>query len=267
MVALVPEVRAALTSAVVDGTTVRLAGKLDRGTYTATDKALRALGGTWNRKAGAHVFPSAPGEALAALLASGAVPAMPKAPHRVEGYFATPDALAQLVIEAYTDTPSLSLFARVLEPSAGDGALVRAVRRVNPAVEVVAVEPSGERAARIDGDGGLVTVQVDRFEEVARRHLQVEARPFDAVVMNPPFALPGAPSAWIDHVELAWSLLRPGGRLTAIVPAGFTYRADRRHRALRERVADLGGWRALPEKSFAASGTDVATVVIWMEKP
>lgn len=267
MSALADEVRTALAEAVVDGATVRLVGKLDRRTYAATDKALRALGGKWDRKAGAHVFPSAPGEALAALLAGGAMPAIPKAPHQVEGYFATPDALAQLVVEAYTDIPSLSLFARVLEPSAGDGALVRAVRRVNPAVEVVAVEPSGERAARIDGDSGLVRVQVDRFEEVARRHLQVGARPFDAVVMNPPFALPGVPSAWIDHVELAWSLLRTGGRLTAIVPAGFTYRTDRKHHAIRERVESLGDWRALPEKSFATSGTDVATVAIWMEKP
>ncbi|ONH62310.1 hypothetical protein CcI49_02730 [Frankia sp. CcI49] len=267
MVALVPEVRAALTSAVVDGTTVRLAGKLDRGTYTATDKALRALGGTWNRKAGAHVFPSAPGEALAALLASGSVPAMPKAPHQVEGYFATPDALAQLVVEAYTDIPDLSPFARVLEPSAGDGALVRAIRRVNPVVEVVAVEPNAERAARIDDGSGLVNVQADRFEDVALRHLQAEARPFDAVVMNPPFTLPGAASAWIDHIELAWPLLWPGRSLTAIVPAGFTYRTDRRHRSLRERVEQYGRWRALPEKSFAASGTDVATVAIWMEKP
>ncbi|MEX5635776.1 methyltransferase [Parafrankia sp. FMc2] len=267
MSALAAEVHAALAAAVVDGATVRLVGQLDRKTYAATDKALRALGGKWDRKAGAHVFPGSPGEALAAMLASGQAPAMPKAPHQIESYFATPDALAQLVVEAYTDVPGLSPFARVLEPSAGDGALVRAVRRVNPGVEVVAVEPNAERAGRIDDGSGLVTVQTETFETVARRHGQIEARPFDAVVMNPPFTLPGAATAWIDHVNLAWSLLRPGGRLTAIVPAGFTYRTDRKHRDLREWVGLLGGWRELPEKSFTASGTDVATVAIWMEKP
>lgn len=267
MSALTEEVRSALAEAVVDGTTVRLVGKLDRRTYVAADKALRSLGGAWDRKAGGHVFPSEPGEALAAMLTDGQVPALPKPRHKVEGYFATSDALAQLLVEAYTDIPSLSPFARVLEPSAGDGALVRAIRRVNPTVEVVAVEPNAERAARIDDGSGLVKVQVDRFEDMARRHLQAEARPFDAVVMNPPFTLPGAPSAWIDHIDLAWPLLWPGRSLTVIVPAAFTYRTDRRHRAIREQVEQYGRWRALPEKSFTASGTDVATVVIWMEKP
>jgi predicted RNA methylase len=267
MRALAAEVHSALASAVVEGTTVRLVGQLDRKTYVAADKALRALGGKWNRTAGGHVFTSAPGEALATMLADGQAPAMPKAPHQVEGYFATPDALAQLVVEAYTDVADLPPHARVLEPSAGDGALVRAIRRVNPTVEVVAVEPNAERAARIDDGGGQVTVQAERFEDVARRHAQAQARLFDAVVMNPPFTLPGAPSAWIDHVELAWSLLRAGGRATAIVPAGLTYRTDRKHRAVRERVERHGRWRALPERSFAASGTDVSTVAIWLEKP
>lgn len=267
MSTITDEVRSALAAAVIDGTTVRLAGRLDRKTYAAADKALRALGGTWNRKAGGHVFPSAPGEALATMLASGQAPALPKARHQVEGYFATPDALAQLVVETYTVIPDLSVHARVLEPSAGDGALVRAVRRVNPAVEVVAVEPNTERAARIDDGSGLVSVQAERFEDVARRHAQVQAWPFDAVVMNPPFALPGAATAWIDHVDLALSLVRPGGRVTAIVPAGFTYRTDRKHQRIRDQVEQFGGWRALPEKSFTTSGTDVATAVIWMERP
>jgi len=131
MTALAPEVRDALTAAVVEGNTVRLAGQLDRKAYTATDKALRALGGTWNRKAGGHVFATSPAKALAAVLSGGQVP---KPAHQVEGYFATPDALAQLVAEVYTDIPGLSASSRVLEPSAGDGALVRAIRRVSPHV-------------------------------------------------------------------------------------------------------------------------------------
>ncbi len=266
MTTLAPEVHRALASAVVEGTTVRFAGQLDRKIYTAADKVLRGLGGTWDRKARAHVFTVDPAVALASVLAGGEVPKVAD-PKKAEAYFATPDLLAQLVVEAYTHVAELSPFSRVLEPSAGDGALVRAIRRVNPRVEVVAVEPNAERAEHAKVDSGQVTVQVGRFEDVASRHAATQARPFDAVVMNPPFALPGAPTAWIDHVDLAWSMTRPGGRVTAIVPAGFTYRQDRRHTRIRTQVEQHGGWRELPEQSFAASGTNIATVVIWMEKP
>ncbi|WP_143229950.1 DNA methyltransferase family protein [Actinophytocola xanthii] len=89
---------------------------------------------------------------------------------------------------------------------------------------------------------------------------------FDAVVMNPPFSVPGHPTIWIDHVRLAWRLLTPGGRLTAIVPNGYTFRSDRRHTAIRALVEQVGGTHvALPDDAFGTRG--VRAVLLTMDKP
>jgi hypothetical protein len=36
--------------------------------------------------------------------------------------------------------------------------------------------------------------------------------------MNPPFAVPGHPTIWIDHVRLAWRLLNPSSTDSSIHP-------------------------------------------------
>jgi hypothetical protein len=264
--AITSEVRAALAAAVVDGSHLRLVGELDRKAYAAVDKALQALGGKWDRKVRAHVFPSNPTDALAAVLATGEAGKVPKTPKQVEAYFATPDTLADEVVRGDAGLVDAPAGFRVLEPSAGDGALIRAIRRASPAADIVAIEPNRERADRCLIGAGHIAILHSTLEESVQHGVDGLA-PFDAVVMNPPFALPGAATAWIDHVDLAWSLVRPGGRLASIVPNGFTYRQDRKHCRIRSQVEALGGWRSLSDGSFASSGTDIHTAVIWMDKP
>lgn len=184
---------------------------------------------------------------------------------RAPGYFPTPAPLASCLVGELTGIADLPAGARVLEPSAGDGALVRAILAANPQVQVAAVEPNRDLTTVLmrstAGLPGEVTVYRVPFEVWAAADRGL----FDAVVMNPPFALPGEPTVWIDHVNLAWSLLRPGGRLVAIVPGGLEFREDGRHRAVRALVAEHGGWQQLPEGSFAASGAEVRTCAIYLD--
>ena len=83
--------------------------------------------------------------------------------------------------------------------------------------------------------------------------------------MNPPFAVTGAPNIWIDHVQLAYELLAPGGRVTAIVPVSLLERTDRRHTAIRTLTQQHGGAARLPAGAFKASGTAVNTAVMWLD--
>jgi hypothetical protein len=107
---------------------------------------------------------------------------------------------------------------------------------------------------------------VDTFEAWAFRVRREER--FDLVVMNPPFSVPENKTIWIDHVRIAFDLLKPGGALMAIVPNGFTFRQDTRHEALRGMVENFGGWRSLPEGSFAETGAPgIRTVLLWLERP
>lgn len=251
-------VKEILVDADIDGTLLRLPQYLDRADYKAVDKTLRALGGQWNRRRRAHVFDSDPSQAIALVLEGDDVPS----PARTrEGFVATPDALAEHVVATYSGlAPDAS--ARILEPSAGDGALVNAVLAHAPSSRVVAVEPNPERARGIVQHPSI-TVHGDTFEHYATTTPAL----FDAIVMNPPFSNTDSRTVWIDHLRLAWDLLAPGGRLTTILPAGFTFRRDSRHTSARNLVTSHGGYHELAAGSFTASGSNINAVVAWLARP
>lgn len=46
--------------------------------------------------------------------------------------------------------------------------------------------------------------------------------------MNPPFSVPGAKTAYIDHILHGFSFLAPGGVLTTIAPDHFIRHEDQR---------------------------------------
>lgn len=246
-------------SSEIDGVQLRLTcGQLARPDYVAVNKALEAMGGKWNRKAAAHVFEFDPTDVVSAFINGGP---LAKPARTAEGYVPTPPPLAAEIVAEYSNVPALGAGASVLEPSAGDGAFVSAILAANAYVAVVAVEPNLSRLSKVE-DLHRVRRVHGAFEDFAA---QTGGR-FDAVVMNPPFAVPGQPSIWIDHVRLAFDLLAPNGRLAAIVPSGLMHRQDRRHREMREFVETHGGYEQLPDDAFKASGTGVRTVVVWLDR-
>jgi len=165
--------------------------------------------------------------------------------------FVTPKELAQRVIEAAEIQPG----HRILEPSAGTGALLSA----------------------IPGDTCRVAVEINQALAGARRlHQLADVRccdflqcngdlgKFDRVVMNPPFA----DQADIDHVTHALHFLKPGGKLVAIMSAGVSFRQDRKATQFRETIERLGGTiEDLPDDSFKQSGTSVRTVLVEVSTP
>ncbi len=252
-------VRSTLARASVAGLYVTIPEPVDPADFDRVRQALQALGGTWSRGRG-YRFASDPRPVLAAAVATSRVPA----PRRVtEGYVRTPAPLARDLAGRYAGLAGSRPGIRVLEPSAGDGPLVAAVLAANPAAAVVALEPNANRAAAIPRDE-RVTVVTTTLETYATT---TPGGQFDVVVMNPPFAVPGHPALWIDHVRTAWGMLAPGGRLVAVVPSTFAHGGDRRTAALRELIADHGGTGALPPGAFAASGTDVHACVVWADRP
>lgn len=173
------------------------------------------------------------------------------AERRIPGFFPTPRALARLVVER----AEIAAGHRVLEPSAGAGHLVDAIRAAAPAAALTLVEFSQCLRAHLIGRG--LSLAGDDF-------LAFEGGPFDRVVMNPPFE--GGQD--VEHVRHAFGLLAPGGRLVAIMSAGPFFRSDRRSREFREWLDELGGDREdLPAGAFQASErpTGVRTVLVTID--
>jgi predicted RNA methylase len=192
-----------------------------------------------------------------------------------DGFVRTPDPLAEKMCNAHPELGSFPRDARVLEPSAGDGALVRWILDTDSDVHVVAVEPSSERT-----DGlyqlakefpGRVTVHVMTFEAFELAHTGGhlgDPDPFDAVIMNPPFGDSSRDLVWVDHVRLAWELLRPGAQLVSIVPNGYGFRNDKAHKDMRAWAQERGvRYEQLGRDAFEASGCGVSAGMLTLVKP
>ena len=230
----------------VTGSHVRIVRALDRKLYVEVNAALDALGGTWNRKAKAHVFDNDPSDAIADVLVDGGF----HDKKRDLQQFFTPPGLAKEVV-ARADVKGLL----VLEPSAGEGALAYEALRQG-AEKVTCIEKDALLIRDLQ-KGGLDALEgdflVDGFFGVT----------WPRIVMNPPFTR----QQDIAHVTRAFGLLAPGGKLVAIMSAGVEFRSDRKTNAFRELVASVGGTiERLPEGSFESSGTSVRTVIVEMTK-
>lgn len=165
------------------------------------------------------------------------------APRAVTAFqlFQTPAELARRLV----DTLDLKPGARVLEPSAGLGRILDALKS-HGAAEVVAVEIAASCAGELfkQDRPGVRILQRDFLALTPE-----ETGLFDYVAMNPPFHM----RADVRHIEHALRFLKPGGRCAALC-------FDTHHRAtaLRDR-ADT--WEPLPAGLFGKEGTGVATVL------
>lgn len=119
------------------------------------------------------------------------------------GQFFTPDWVAQELVRLYFG--DLTLCDRVLEPSCGHGAFLRAIPDHVPAI---GVEVDPDLAARAVASTGR-PVLVGDF-----RHLELAFRP-TLVLGNPPFKQ-GLVQAFLER---AWELLPNDGRVGFILPA------------------------------------------------
>lgn len=203
-----------------------------------------------------------------------------------DGFVRTPASLADDIVSGHRDIGALPPGARVLEPSAGDGALVRAILDNDADAHVVAVEPNGPRADALDAiDGekpeyaGRVTVFRGTLEDFAA-HVEwcrgpgagsnrtADGEPFDAAIMNPPFGDSSRADVWIDHVRIVWGMLRDGAQLVSIVPPSYAFRGDKAHKGFRAWAESNGAsYEALPGQPFAESGTGTRAGVLTVNRP
>lgn len=255
-----PAAHAVLQNAWCEGVAVKLPPTpLDRAIYDEVNEVLVRLGGKWKTNRKAHIFDFYdPAPLLAAVQASGLMP--PKNP---TAFFPTPKPLVADMLRVAEVAGLHSRLthdrrkARILEPSAGTGAIADAVCVACDA-EIDCCEVLDLNRAVLESKGHVVVA--DDFLSWNPGAV------YDAIVMNPPFSLPGDKQAWLTHLLHAWSLLKDGGRLVCIAPAGARFRSDARLEAARDLILQYGGIDDIPAGTFKESGTGVATAFLWMNR-
>jgi len=132
---------------------------------------------------------------------------MLRPPHDSFQFYPTPVAIANKM------ATMLNSRSQILEPSAGNGALVEAYRRViegeypRSRADIYVCEVSETFRRQLANDGSIIFGSDFLTADI-------EGRRFDGILMNPPFH--GA----YKHIRRAVGLLRPKGRLVALLPTG-----------------------------------------------
>lgn len=237
------DVLAVLSRAEAAGNAVTLTGQLDRKLYERTNKALEAAGGKWNRKAKAHLFDADATERIEQMLATGSI----EVPKDEFNFFPSPPAVVARLLALADIRPGM----RVLEPSAGKGAIAYACADAGATVDCYELMEANFVA--LAGDARLGPVRHMDFLT------QAPEASYDRVVMNPPFLK----QRDIKHVLHALKFLKPGGLLVSVMASSVTFRDNRLTQDFRDLVRARGGdIEALPDGSFKASGTNVNTVIV-----
>lgn len=157
-------------------------------------------------------------------------------------FYPSPKAVVDFVFDHRLELRSGDL---VLEPSCGDGAILDRLARVD-GVHAVGVEVDYQRAQVCHLKGH--TVMCMNFLEFEPH------RPFDWVIMNPPFV----GRHYLKHIQKAIECLKVGGTLVAILPASAWYD----HGELPTSGGrDWDTWRDLPVGSFSSVGVNIPTGV------
>ena len=232
-----------LSRASVDGESLFLVGQLDRQMYVKVNKVLEAAGGKWNRKAKAHVFDRPAADRIDEIILSGEV----EVPTDEYNYFPSPPSVVARLLEL----ADIERGMRVLEPSAGKGAIAYACAESGATVDCYELMESNFVALA----GDIKFCSVRNMDFLA----QAPEASYDRVVMNPPFAK----QQDIKHVLHALKFLKPDGLLVSVMASSVTFRDNKLTQEFRDLIRQRGGEiEALPDGAFKESGTNVRTVIV-----
>ncbi len=126
----------------------------------------------------------------------------------------------------------------------------------------------GSQRVRLeDADGNRISSYYDRSELVPVAQNGGWSG-YDRIIMNPPFS----DGRDIQHVQHAYNLLRPGGRIVAIMGEGAFFQSNKRAEGFREWLESVGGTtEKLPDGSFMDPSlpvnTGVAARMVVIDKP
>lgn len=238
------KVEEVLQQCTVDDNVVRLPGiQLERNQYLDVKKRLELIGGKWKGgKVQGFVFESNP-TGLLYQISNGEKRDLKKEFQ----FFETPDHLADRLVELAeikdTDT--------VLEPSAGRGAIVKAIHREFPATNVFGYE-------LMDINQSFL-VKLDHFRLLGSNFLEECDTSFDVIVANPPFSK----NQDIDHIKHMFGHLKPGGRLVSIASKHWQFAEGKKEKAFKEWIDEVeADVYNVDRGEFKDSGTMIETCII-----
>jgi len=233
----------------VEGLVVKLPeGQLERKLYQEVAKALELIGGKWKGgKVFGFVFQTDPTDLLNEI-ANGEKRNLKKEFQ----FFATPEGLADKLV----DYANLKHHDVILEPSAGQGAIIKAINKATSAVPYCYELMDVNRIILVKS-GLDFTLLGDDF----LAHNKKES--FTKIIANPPFTN----NQDIDHLMKMYDCLMPSGRLVCITSNSWANGSQKKQVAFREWLDNVGAEiEDIDAGTFKESGTMVGGKIVIINK-
>lgn len=249
------EMQAVLQNCTVDGLVVKLPPEqLDRKVYAEVKQALELIGGKWKGgKTYGFVFKTDPTDLLKQI-ASGEKRNLKKEYQ----FFATPAALAERMVDLAQIGESEDLpYGDILEPSAGQGAIIKAIHETTELITVHCYEPMEVNK--------LVLGKMDGVKWLGNDFLLADPGIlYDRIVANPPFTK----NQDIDHILKMYSVLKPGGIMVTLSSPSWQYGSQKKQVEFKKWLKEVNAYlQDIPEGAFKESGTSIRTILIKIVKP
>lgn len=240
-----------LQKCTVDGNIVRLPeGQLDRKLYQEVAKSLELIGGKWKGgKVMGFIFPNDPTELLEQI-ANGENRNLKKEFQ----FFATPDDVSDWIVNEFA---FLQSNFKVLEPSAGQGSIIKAIQRLIPEINVDYCELMDVNRTFLSKIPNTTFLQDDFLT------LNGKENYYDLIVANPPFSK----NQDIDHIRKMHECLNKGGRIVTIASTHWQLSNNKKETEFRNWLEKLeASTYYFPKGTFKESGTMVSSVLIVIDK-
>lgn len=172
-------------------------------------------------------------------------------------FFATPPALAQRLVElAELNEHDGRGFGSILEPSAGQGAIVKAIHEATGYTSVIGYELMEENRR--------ILKKVHALHVIGEDFLQAdESSKYDYIIANPPFSK----NQDIDHIRKMYAVCEDGGRIVTVASKHWQYSNNKKEKQFREWLYDVDARIIdLDAGEFKESGTSIAACIIIINK-
>jgi len=223
---------------------------LDRNLYLKVNKVIELIGGKWNRAKKGHIFQIDVNvdNILNNIITYGEVIDTKKEYQ----FFRTPLNIVNMLI----GLANISKDDIILEPSAGDGAIVNELKKIIPISNIHLFELNTEMYDKYLRPIYMMSHNID--------FLQTETKPlYNKVIMNPPFSK----QQDVDHIYHAFSCLKNDGILVSIVSESPFFRENKKSIDFRLWLDNVNAEvLELDCGAFKESGTMVKTRIIKVTK-
>ena len=167
-------------------------------------------------------------------------------------FFETPEPLAGWLVSLGGEIRDDDY---ILEPSAGRGAIVRAIRKVNSKVTIDCFELMPENRQFLE--------KIENLNLCGEDFLQGTPRLYSKIFANPPFSK----NQDIRHVRAMYESLEQGGILCVITSKHWVLATEKICKDFREWLEEINAEQhEIPSGAFDESGTSIATMAIKIVK-